>query len=184
MFFFSQDNTFNFEPISVESAYLAILHNDLASAKDIFSKIDSPRSSWGLFLVENLSGYVQKFPTYFEIRNFLEIDLDFLLKNNKIDYVQLILGMADLLAKINQETYKYIARVMYENQFYKTAKEYLEKSKDVLYNDPELHFMLAKYHYKNNKYSSALLNIKECLRILPDYYPAKIFHAEIIKHLA
>jgi tetratricopeptide (TPR) repeat protein len=184
MFFFSRDDTFKFEPISIESAYLAILHEDLVSAKNIFLKIDSPRSSWGVFLIENLSGYVQKFPTYFEIRNFLEIDLDFLLKNKKTDYVQLILGIADLLAKINQETYKYIARVMYENQFYKTAKEYLEKSKDILYNDPELHFILAKYHYKNNEYSSALLNIKECLKILPDYYPAKIFQAEIIKRLA
>ena len=69
-----------------------------------------------------------------------------MLKNEKISYVELLLGSVDILADINQETYKYVARTMFENRLYKSAREYLEKSKDLFYGDPELHFLFAKYY--------------------------------------
>ena len=59
------------------------LDKDLKSAKKIFEIIDSPRAKWGRAFVDILSGYIENYPSYFEIRNFLEIDLDFLIKNEK-----------------------------------------------------------------------------------------------------
>ena len=94
---------------------LAILNNDLDTALQIFKKIDSPRALWGIALVNIINGYVEKYPTYFEIRNFYEIDLDFLLKNEKIEYIESILGALETLSSINQEIYKYTARVMLVN---------------------------------------------------------------------
>ena len=38
------------------------------------------------------------------------------------------------------------AIVLYENKLYKAAREYLDKSKKIFYNDPELHFIYAKYY--------------------------------------
>lgn len=184
MFFFSNNDNLMFEPASIEHGYFAILSDDLESAKKIFSQIDSPRALWGKALVDIISGYIEKCPTYFQIRNFLEIDLDFLLKNNKIDYVEMLLGSVDLLADINQETYKYVARVMYENELYKAAKEYMEKSKEVFYNDPELHFMLSKYYMHERSYLKASFHIDECLRVLPEYYPAKLLKEKISKYIA
>lgn len=180
MFFFSDDNSeVTFSPGSLEHAYLAILDNNLISAKEIFCSLNSPRARWGKALVDILTGYIEKYPSYFEIRNFLEIDLEFLLKNEKIDYVEQFLGAAEVLADINNETYKYIARVMYENKLYKAAKEYMDKSKKLFYNDPELHFMYTKYYINFNEYENARYHIDECLRILPDYYPAKILKNQI-----
>ena len=162
MFFFSVDNELKFKPRSVEYAYLSILNNDLDTAQLIFESLDSPRARWGMALVDILNGYIEKYPSYFEIRNFLEIDLDFLIKNEKIDYTEQFLGAIDILIGINQETYKYVARVMYENRFYKAAREYLEKSLKVFYNDPELHFLFAKYYINAHEYEDADRHIEEC----------------------
>lgn len=184
MFFFSKDLDSNIHSRSVEHAYLAILENDLVTAQAIFESLDSPRAKWGRAFVDILLGYIENYPTYFEIRNFLEIDLDFLIKNEKIDYVESVLGSLDLLSGINQETFKYIARVMFENRLYKAAREYLEKSKNLFYNDPELHFLFAKYYIKTREYEKADFYLDECLNILPDYFPAKNLQKEISRYLA
>lgn len=184
MFFFSEINNSNFKPRSIENAYLNILCDDLKQAQAIFASLDSPRANWGVTLTGILSGYLERFPSYFEVRNFLEIDLDFLIKNEKLDLVEQLLGAVDVLADINQETYKYVARVMYENKLYNVASEYLERSKKVFYKDPELHFMLAKYYKNAKNYEDSLYYINECLRILPDYYPAKIFKRDLAKYIA
>ena len=172
MYFFNIQNC-NFKPRSIEHAYFCILNNDLDNAEAVFESLDSPRANWGKSLVGILRGFIERFPTYFEIRNFLEIDLDFLLKNEKLEYVELLLGCLELLSQINQESYKFAARVMYENKLYNAAREYLEKSKRINYRDPELHFLLSKYYMDSYNYSEACYYIDECLRILPDYYPAK-----------
>lgn len=173
MFFFDTNNKEKeFRPRSVEHAYLAILNEDLETAQAVFESVDSPRACWGKAFVDIISGYIEKYPTYFEIRNFLEIDLDFLIKNEKIAYVEQFLGSLELLSKINQEVYKYVARVMLENKLYNVALEYMEKSKKIFYNDPELHFMLAKYYISKNELDESKHYLDECLKIIPDYFPA------------
>ncbi len=180
-FFFFGENCSNLEiiPGSVEHAYLAILNDDLDSAKAVFSKNDSPRSKWGNVFCSILKGFLQEYPTYFGIRNFLEIDVDFLLKNEKIGYVELFLGALEILSAINQETYKFTARVMLNNKLYSAALKYMDKSKQLYYNDPELHFMYAKYYMDKHYYNDAYFYINECLKLLPSYYPAKIMKEKI-----
>ena len=184
MFFFSKNDTTDIQTRSVEHAYFLILNNDLNNAKKVFELLDSPRAKWGTAFIDILLGYIEHYPTYFEIRNFLEIDLDFLIKNEKIEYVEQILGALKILIDINQETYKYVARVMFENRLYKAAREYLEKSKDIFYNDPELHFLYAKYYLKTREYEKADFHLDECLSILPDYFPAQQLQKEISRYLA
>ena len=135
MFFFDEDKQQIFKSKSVELAYLNVLNDDIKAAQTLFQEIDSPRARWGKSFTDILSGYIERYPTYFEIRNFLEIDLDFLIKNEKIDYIEQFLGSLTILAGINQEVYKYVARVMLENIHYRVAFEYLEKSKKTFYKD-------------------------------------------------
>ncbi len=183
-FFFFVDDCSKLEinPTSVEHAYLAILNDDLKTAKSVFDKIDSPRAKWGSILVSILTGFLDKYPTFFQIRNFLEIDLDYLLKNEKIRYVEQLLGALDILCNINQETYKFTARVLYENKLKTAALKYMERSKEIYYNDPELHFMFAKYYMEMNCFSQAADAIEICLKLLPDYYPAKLIKQKIAEY--
>jgi len=180
-FFFFDKNVSDIEiyPNSIEHAYFLILNEDLNSAEKIFAKNDSPRGIWGISLTNILRGYVSKYPTFFQIRNFMEIDVDFLLKNNKISYVEQFLGSLEFLSTINQETYKFIARVMYENRLLTAALKYMEKSKQIYYQDPELHYMLAKYYLSGRCYEDAEFYINECLKLLPEYYPALILKEKI-----
>ena len=180
-FFFEKDcSNLKLKPDSLEHAYLAILNDDLDTALLIFKHLDSSRASWGEILTEILrDGHMQKMPTFFQIRNFFEIDVDFLIKNEKIDYVEQLLGALELFSTINQESYKFAARVMYENRLYSASFRYMEESKKIYYNDPELHFMYAKYYYESRKYKDAYFYINECLRLLPSYYPALILKEKI-----
>lgn len=180
LFFFSKNpNELEIRPGSVYHAYLSILNDDLDSAFEIFSRLDSPRAKWGCSLTSVLKGYMTVFPTYFGIRNFLEIDLDFLLKNNKINYVEQCLGALDIFSTINQETYKFAARVMMENKLYTSALKYLDKSKQIFYNDAELHFIYAKYYKDTGNYRNAYYYINECLKLIPEYYPALVIKQQI-----
>ena len=61
---------------------------------------------------------------------------------------------------------------MMENHFYRAGLKYMEKSKEIYYNDPELHFMYAKYYFDCGKYNEALFYIDECLKFIAGYYPA------------
>ena len=72
---------------------------------------------------------------------------------------------------------------MLENNHYRAGYEYLEKSKKIFYKDPELHFLYTKYFLKFGQYENALYSVEECLRILPDYFPAKQLKTEIEKNL-
>ncbi len=178
-FFYDDCSCVKFLPGSIEHAYLAVLNDDLETAENIFKKLDSPRAKWGRVLVCILRGFLKELPTYFEIRNFLEIDLDLFLKNEKLEYVEQILGSLEILSAINQEVYKYAARVIYINKLYSASLKYLEKSKKIYYNDAELHFLLARYYLRVNDYEEALFYINECMRLIPDYYPAIVLKEKI-----
>ncbi len=178
-FFYSNNKDVIIRPNSIEHAYLAVLNEDLISANKIFFSIDSPRAKWGRVLVSVLKGYIENYPSYFQIRNFLEIDLDFLLKNEKLDYVEQLLGALEFFSGINQETYKFTARVMYENNLLSAAYNYMQKSKETYYNDAELHFMLARYFIRVHDYELAYFYINECLNFIPDYYPAILMKQKI-----
>ncbi len=155
------------------------MNDDLKSAYKIFSSIDSPRAKWGKVLVSTIRGFLDIYPTYFQIRNFYEIDLDFLLKNEKLDYVEQLLGALDIFSEINQESYKFAARVMYENNLLSAAYNYMQKSKEIYYNDAELQFMLARYFIRVHDMETAYFYNNECLKLIPDYYPALIMKQKI-----
>ena len=68
---------------------------------------------------------------------------------------------------------------MLENNLYSAAIKYLETSKQIYYNDPELHFMFAKYYMDITNYKEAQFYIDECLKLLPTYYPALMIKEKI-----
>jgi len=164
---------------SLEYGYCLLLSGKLSEAEVVLKNLDSLRADWAVKLISFMRGYVEILPTYFQIRNFLEIDINLLILNKQIDSVQYILGGADIFYSVNRETYKFIARVMMNSGYYDVAKKYLDKYKDDTYNDPELHFMYSQYYIHYKDYDKALESIDNCLMVLPDYFPAK----EIKEHL-
>ena len=158
----------------LELGYCKILSDDLNSAKEIFKTIkDSDiRASWALHMISMIEGNILEYPTYFELRNFLEIDLNILMSYFKGFYVENIIRYADFMFTINPEVHKFIGRVLYNNGYEEQAAFFLDRAKNYFYTDPELHFLLAFIYFNKREYIKAQKSLNDCLEILPQYFPA------------
>ena len=74
----------------LEYGYSLLLRGDLKKAKEILQTIESTRADWAVKLIQFMKGYVEVLPTYFQIRNFLEIDINLLLLANQSDAISYI----------------------------------------------------------------------------------------------
>lgn len=169
-----------------EAGYCYIILDELEKARDMFTRasISDIRGHWGLVLLQMLAGKVTLNPTYFEIRNFLELDLSIFIKYYKAEYINEILKFSDFMAYYNPETFKYLGRAFWANNFIPAAMFFLRKAKDKFYNDPELHYLIAYIAYHNDKdFKQAEKSLKTCLEILPEYAPA-IALQKAIRNLA
>jgi tetratricopeptide (TPR) repeat protein len=159
---------------SLEYSYCLLLKDDLEGAKQAlkYCKDYDIRAHWLDFLISLIELRANGFPTYFQLRNFYEIDLNILLHYYKGNYVENILRYSDSMYSVNPEIYKFIGRVMYNNGYTEQAMFFLEKAKNYFYNDPELHYLMAFIYYNSKNYSLADKALDCCLQILPKYFPA------------
>lgn len=159
---------------SLEYGYCLIIDGDFDGAESVFEKIyeENPRARWGIVLIQMLKGYVNHNPTYFEIRNFLEIDLDIFIKYYKGEYIEKIMRYSELLSYFNLESCKYMGRVFWANNLMPAAMYFLRKAKDVFYNDPELHYLLAYIAYNTDNRTECQKALNICLNIASEYAPA------------
>ena len=87
----------------LETGYCYMVLDNFAKAKEQFekAKIDNIRGHWGLMLLQMIEEKISMSPTYFEVRNFLEIDLDIFITYCKGEIVQQIIKYADFMAFYN-----------------------------------------------------------------------------------
>ena len=165
----------------LQKGYDSLFKEDINSAIMFFSKISSidTRADWALHLIQFIKKNITSMPTYFQIRNFLEIDINLLIQNGNSQFVENIINSADLLFEVNPESYKFIARVMLANELPQAAQPFLLMGCEKFYSDPELHFMLAKVYLSLNNQQMVEKELSVCLKILPNYYPAINLQKEI-----
>ena len=168
----------------IEAGYCCIVLDELDKAKELFQKVQEvdTRAKWGLILLQMIKGDILTFPTYFQIRNFLELDLSILILYCKGEYVEKIIRYADFMAYYNPECYKFIGRAFWANNLMSAAMFFLRRAKDKFYQDPELHYLLAYIFYNNDRnIDLAKKALGACLGILPEYAPAKKLYAQIVQ---
>ena len=158
----------------LELGYSKLLQDDLKEAKQIFKNLNDNdiRANWALFMISLIEGDVKFYPTYFELRNFLEIDLNILMHYFKGDYVEKIIRYADFMFTINPEVHKFIGRVLYNNGYEEQAMFFLTRAKNYFYTDPELHYLLGYIYYNKKDFENSKKSLTDCLNILPKYFPA------------
>lgn len=158
----------------LENAYSCLFDENLEEAKKNFQLIKEQdiRASWALFLISLIEGDVREYPTYFQLRNFLEIDLNILISYFKGEYAEKIIRYADFMFTINPEVYKFIGRCLYNNNLEPQALFFLEKAKSYFWHDPELHYLLAYIYYNKGDIEKVRKSLNDCLTILPKYFPA------------
>lgn len=158
----------------LESGYFELLNNRPQNAEELFSKISAEdiRAHWGAFIATLVQGNLHGYPSYFELRNFFEIDFNLFLKHYLGEYIENIIKYTDWLCTINPEVFKFLGRVFLNNGYDEYGMFFLKRAKDYFYTDPELHYLLAETYYKNGDKKNAKKSLKSCLEILPAYYPA------------
>ncbi len=158
----------------LETAYYDLLHKRADDAYETFLSIINTdiRAHWGAFISSLCIDRVKGYPSYLELRNFFEIDLQLFVTYGLGSYVETVCSYADWLRTINPEVYKFIGRVFLKNGYDDIGLSFLDAGKDYMYNDPELHFLFAEYYMKQKDFKNAENSVDACLSILPEYFPA------------
>ena len=158
----------------LENAYYELLSDNIVKAKNLFeaAKNNDIRAHWGYFMISLIQQDIREYPSYFELRNFLEIDLNILIHYYKGEYVENIVRYADFMFTINPEVHKFIGRVFYNNNLQEQALFFLDRAKSYFY-------LLAYIYYNKNDFKEAEKYLNACLTILPGYYPAKAMLKQI-----
>ena len=158
-------------------AYVKFLTGELDEAKIILTLIkgSSPAANW-LFNIINiiLDDDTNIIPTYFQIRNYYEQDLEMLFKYHQTEIIEKIIKKITYLEKFNREIYKYTARVLLNNNQTDAAKKFIELSLNISYNDPETHYIYGMIYEKKNEIEKAKAEYKKTLEVSAGYKPAEI----------
>lgn len=173
--YFEKSNNF------CEAAKCKFIKKDVWGAKNLLKKEkkDTQLLDWLNFLVSLVEDNIERLPTFFEVRNFLEVDLSLLFDFNNIDFAEKIVNNSHFFVQANSEANKFFGRVLYNYRYNGLAHLFLDKSFDVFYNDPETHFLKAQCYIAENKKEEAKKHLKYCLECADNYFPARKLLKEI-----
>ena len=142
-----------------------------------------PASKWGLVMLDFIQLKKNKIPTFFQTRAQLEIYLSLFIENNLIEWAQNLISCCDVLFRANPESYKFIARALYANGYFKLAINFCKKSLRYFYSDPEAFLIMSQCQFLLSDIAEALDSINRTLAIVPMYYPAKLFKKILLEEI-
>lgn len=155
-------------------AYCEFLQGNIKQAKAILltEKEPSTISEWLNYLCSVMQNDFSCYPTYFQIRNFYEQDLEMLFQYNQKEMINKILQLSSVLEKYNGEIHKFNGRVLKNNGYKDIAKECLLKSNDIYYKDPETHYLLGELYEEIGDIQHAKEEYQKAIDVNNGYYPA------------
>ena len=155
------------------------LHNgNIEKANLVWSTLEDESSAliWGKLLLSIFMSKVSFLPTYFQIRNFTEVDLGLFLHNKHFGFVHKFVAALPFLERVNPEVYKFVGASFLNAGFSLNALNFLEHWKQIQFNDPEVHFLLARCYKNLNLEQKSRQAIHDCQIVAPEYFPAKNFY--------
>lgn len=159
-----------------EAGFSSLLNGNLNSAKLIWKDIKDPglATDWGLIILDVIENKpFTKSPKYFQTRAFLEVYLNLFLENEHYDWADNIINAYKFFTRSNNETPKFIARVLSSFGYGELVHEFCALAKRVCYYDPEAHFIDAETYLNEENYKLAYDAVIEGIKVAPNYYPNK-----------
>ena len=136
-------------------------------------KGSSPFVNWLISLISTIKEYDNDdFPTYMQLKCFYEQDLDMLLNCKNNELAQKIINKNPYFECFNREIYKYSARVLLNHGDTVTSEQLLYKSLDILYKDPETHYLLGEVYLKKSEKERAKEAFINANKVAGKYLPA------------
>ena len=164
----------------------SLLLKDVQSAENYWRKKrnECPASAFGLCVLNYISLKPSKIPSFFQTRAQLEIYLNLFIENNLIEWAENLISNCDNLSLANPETYKFIARALFANGYFKLAITFCKKSIKLCYCDPEALLILGQCNLLLGNLGEALDSVNRILDIAPEYYPALLLKDILKKEIA
>ncbi len=159
--------------LTYEAGMCSLLVGDIKKAKKYFqvkSKI-CPASDFGLIILDIIEKKPLRDIGYFQVRSFLEVFLNLLIENSKLDWAQEIINKYDYFSKFNLETPKFIARILYASGYTKVVHSFADYAKEICRLDAEIYYIDASLYIDEENYDKAKSNIDFCTAFAPEYFP-------------
>lgn len=155
-------------------SYCYFYKNEIKKAQEISSiiKNQSSASCWLNSISNLLLSKREEPPSYMQIRNFFEQDLEMAFFYDNKDLIEKFLENSSYLQTINGEVNKFCGRVLLHNNEDFMAEIYLKRSLDIFYGDPETHFLLGETYEKQGGLKEAIASYNRVVEINRNYYPA------------
>lgn len=159
----------------------SILMGDLEEAYKLFylKENECIASSFGVVVLNVLNNNFEKIPTYFQVRCFLEIYINFFIENSLFGYAQKLIDNYGFFTNVNFETPKFIARVLNANNYNNSVHFFADRAVEVCEFDAEIYYINALVYIKEKNLKEAKKWIKKCLSFAPEYYPILKLQKEI-----
>ena len=177
--FFAKANNFS------SAAFVEIIRGNLKEAQQLLHKKDeSSVNSWCKFLIEvfNKSLLVRS-PSFFQIRNFLETTIYYLLLAKNTSFINLLLKKLTKLLETNPDAEKYIAYAYHHFGDEDEAIKLLNNSLKRNPYDGEIYFCLAQIYVQRNLLQDAMAMLENANLFLPEHMPTKILREKVAKSL-
>ena len=160
----------------------SLLLGDTDSAEKYWNKKKNhcPASAFGLCVLKYIALKPSKIPTFFQTRAQLEIYLNLFIENEKIEWAENLISNCDNLYLSNPESYKFIARALFANGYFKMAITFCKITIYICYCDPEAFLILAQCNFLLGELGEALDWVNKTIDMVPEYYPA-ILLRDILK---
>ena len=158
-------------------AFTLIMMKDIDSAKTILNQINSsPASLWCEFLAELFSGSkpVRKWPSFLEIRQFMEFTVYCLLTSGNNEFIQLLLTNIKKLSDINQDAEKLIGYAYFHFGMPDESIKLLKNSLKKYQFDGEIYYKLGQIYYLQNDFYEAFSMLNNAQLLLPDHYATQV----------
>jgi tetratricopeptide (TPR) repeat protein len=128
---------------------------------------------WVATLFGLVTGQVTHKPTFFQLRNHLEKDLTHLLRAEQFAMADNLIAQADYLAGLHPESYKFIARALFNQGNVNLAEVFLCHSMVILPTDPEGYYHLACIMQERNDPVATKTLLGQVLLLSPTHWVVK-----------
>lgn len=129
-------------------------------------------TKWLFFLFNFINNRIESYPSFLQIKNFYEQDLEMLFKAKQIETIKKIVNKIQYFENYNREIYKYSARVFLNNNCNSLSEMFLKKSIEIFYKDPETHYMLGEIYLRKQDITGAIAEFRKADEIPGGYMPA------------
>ena len=143
-------------------------------------KNDCPASNFGLCILKFINLKPAKIPSFFQTRAQLEVYLNLFIESGHIEWAENLISNCDNFYLSNPESYKFIARALFANGYFKLAITFCKKTIKIYYCDPEAFLILAQCNFLMGELGEALDWVNKTIDMVPQYYPA-ILLKDVIK---